>query len=258
MRTRHHSFKEKILAILGRVAELWARAFLLLVALPALDPKRLQTREDVDALERDLFKADAHISRAIYKTARHLAGLPRIPCPIEAFYRPKLKSPRHMRWLYLNCTHKLHYARRLAIRMARRWKHETERRARDPLCDLRGSADQAIAACLAQLHSGCPDGLPRRSAAKAGGGSPTGILGARAPPVGCMKRSDRRHLAPRAPVLAAWCIPASGLHAPYGRRASFTATRALRKHQRGRAHKPQLRTISPCNPIVACSKYHVR
>ncbi|HEV7693644.1 MAG TPA: hypothetical protein VGO52_22605 [Hyphomonadaceae bacterium] len=87
MRARHHSFKDRILAILERVAELWARFFLLLVALPALDPKRLQTKDDVDAVERDLFQADAHITRAIYKTARRLAGLPRIPCPIENFYR---------------------------------------------------------------------------------------------------------------------------------------------------------------------------
>ena len=171
MRRRHHSFKEKVLAILERVAELWARAFLLLVALPALDPKRLQTKEDVDAVERDLFKADAHISRAIYKTARRLAGLPRIPCPIEAFYRPKLKSARHIRWLYLDCTHKLHYARRLAIRMAWRWKRESERTARDPLCDLRGDLASTTDACLPQSQSDwgrwiapkAQDGLSRRS-----------------------------------------------------------------------------------------------
>ncbi|HEV7694441.1 MAG TPA: hypothetical protein VGO52_26630, partial [Hyphomonadaceae bacterium] len=186
------SFKGRVLAILERVAELWSRFFLLLVALPSLDPKRLQTKGDVDAVERDLFQADAHITRAIYKTARRLAGLPRIPCPIENFYRPKLKSPRHIRWLYLNCSYKLQHARRLAIRMAWRWKRETERHARNPLCDLR---DDSIKRgnCLPQSQGDWADGLPRRSAAKAGGGSPAGILGARAPPVGCMKRSAMHH-----------------------------------------------------------------
>jgi hypothetical protein len=137
MRRRHHSFKERVLAILERVAELWAGLFLHLVALPALN-RALRTKEDVDAAERHLFRTDAHITRAIYKTARRLAGLPRIPCPIENFYRPKLKSARHIRWLFLNCTHKLQYSRRLAIRMARRWKQADERKQRDPLCDLRG------------------------------------------------------------------------------------------------------------------------
>ncbi|HEV7689316.1 MAG TPA: hypothetical protein VGO52_00760, partial [Hyphomonadaceae bacterium] len=198
MRTRHHSFKEQVLAILERVAELWSRFFLLLVALPALDPKRLQTKDDVDAVERDLFKADAHITRAIYKTARRLAGLPRIPCPVENFYRPKLKSPRHIRWLYLNCSYKLQHARRLAIRMAWRWKRETKCRSNDPLRDLRGdSIERGI--CLSLSQNGCLDGLPRRSAAKAGGGLSTAhVPNARAPPVGCMKRSAMHHLAPRA------------------------------------------------------------
>jgi hypothetical protein len=175
MRTRHHSFKERILAILERVAELWASLFLHLVALPALN-RCLRTREDVDAAERHLFRTDAHITRAIYKTARRLAGLPRIACPIEAFYRPKLKSARHIRWLYLNCVHKLEYSRRLAIRMAWRWKQADERRTRDPLCDLRGDANSPP-----QLRGDRTDGLPRRRAAKAG--SPAGILGARAPPL---------------------------------------------------------------------------
>jgi hypothetical protein len=138
MRRRHHSFKERVLAILERVVEQWSRAFIYFVLVPTLDPKRLQTKEDVDDVERHLFRTVAHLSRAIYKTARRLVGLPRLPCPIENFYRPKLKSARHIRWLYLNCTHKLRYSRRLAIRMAWRWKRVAERRARDPLCDLRG------------------------------------------------------------------------------------------------------------------------
>jgi hypothetical protein len=166
MRARHHSFKDRVLAILERVAELWARIFFVLVVQPALDPKRLQTKEDMDALERHLFQADAHITRAIYRTARRLAGLPRIPCPIEAFCRPRLKSPRHIRWLYLNCTHKLQYARRLAIRMARRWKRETERKRRDPLCDLRSDLASATGACLLLSPCNRADGLPYRSAAQ--------------------------------------------------------------------------------------------
>src|SRR5262245_11953445 len=105
MRARRHSLKDHILAILERVAELWTHIFFCLVVIPALDPRRLQTRQDIDAVEQDLFRADAHIPRAIYKSAPRLAALPRIPCPIEPFSRPKLKSPRHIRWLYLNCTH---------------------------------------------------------------------------------------------------------------------------------------------------------
>jgi hypothetical protein len=196
MRARHHSFKDRILAMLERAAELWTRAFIYLVMAPALDPKRLQTKEDMDALERHLFQADAHITRAIYKTARRLAGLPRIPCPIENFYRPKLKSARHIRWLYLNCTYKLQHARRLAIRMAWRWKRETERRQRDPLCNLRGDLNVSAGACLPLSRSDWEDGLSRRSVAKADGGSPAGILGARAPPwPATTPESDRPRLA---------------------------------------------------------------
>jgi hypothetical protein len=210
MRKRHHSFKDRILAILERVAELWGQAFLYFIALPALDPKRLQTKEDVDALERHLFLSEAHLARAIYRTARRLAGLPRIPCAIEAFYLPRLKTPRHILWRYLHHSYNLRHARRLAIRMAWRWEQAAERKQRDPLCDLRGDL-ASIGACLPQSLSDWADGLPRRSAAKAGGGSLAGILGARAPPVGCMKRSAM-HLSLRAPVLAApWCITALSL-----------------------------------------------
>jgi hypothetical protein len=207
MRQRHHSFKERILAILERVAELWAGLFLHLVALPALN-RALRTREDVDAAERHLFRTEAHISRAIYKTARRLAGLPRIPCPIEAFYRPPLKSARHIRWLYLNCTHKLQYSRRLAIRMARRWKRDNERKRRDSLCDLRGDANDALGDCHAQSRSDWADGLPRRNAAKAGGGSPAGILGARAPPW------PRPTAYCRLPTASEAQLPGSHPHAP--------------------------------------------
>jgi hypothetical protein len=185
MRTRHHSWKDRILAILERVAELWAQAFLYFVALPALDPKRLQTKEDVDALERHLFLSEAHLARAIYRTARRLAGLPRIPCPIEAFYLPPLKTARHIRWRYLHHSYNLQHARRLAIRVVWRWKRETERKQRDPLCDLRGSANEATGVCLPLSRS---DWRGRRIAStigaqrQDGGGSPAGILGARAPP----------------------------------------------------------------------------
>jgi hypothetical protein len=74
MRRRHHSFKERVLAILERVAELWAALFRHLVALPALN-RALRTKEDVDAAERQLLCTDARITRAIYTTARRLAGL---------------------------------------------------------------------------------------------------------------------------------------------------------------------------------------
>src|SRR5262245_41270212 len=178
MRRRQRSFKDLALAILERVAELWARWFLHLVALPALN-HGLRTREDVDAAERHLFRTDAHISRAIYKTARRLAGLPSIRCPMENFYRPPLKSPRHIRWLYLNCVHKLQHARRLAIRMAWRWRRDTEIKARDPLCDLRGGLDTPTSAFLPQSRSGWWSSAQRQD----GGCGPVGPLGARAPPL---------------------------------------------------------------------------
>src|SRR5262245_3679228 len=123
MRARHHSFRDHILAILERVAELWAKVVFALVALPALN-STLRTKDDIDAAERRLFEADAHITRAIYRTARRLAGLPRIPCPIDNFYRLPLKSPRHIRWLYLACVHKLAHSRRLALTMAWRWRRD--------------------------------------------------------------------------------------------------------------------------------------
>jgi hypothetical protein len=180
MRRRHLSFKDRILAILERVAELWEHVFYFLVVQPALDPRRLQAKQDMDALERHLFMADAHITRAIYRTARRLAGLPRIACPVGAFYRPPLKSPRHIRWLYLNCTRKLQYARRLAIRMAWRWKRENERRTRDPLCDLRGDHAATSGACLPQSQSDWGRWIAAQP--RDGGGSHAGTLGARAPP----------------------------------------------------------------------------
>jgi hypothetical protein len=177
MRRRHLALKDRILAILERVAELWANAFILFVVAPALDPKRLRTREDVEIVERHLYSADAHITRAIYRTARRLAGLPRVVCPVENFYRPSLKSPRHIRWLYLNCVMKLTHARRLAIRMAWRWRQEDERRKRDPLCDLR--SDIGPSACLPLLRSNWGRWLAASSRPD-GGGSPAGILGSHA------------------------------------------------------------------------------
>jgi hypothetical protein len=178
MRTRHHSFKDHILALLERVAELWTRAFILFVAIPALDPKRLNTRQEVEAAERMLYRADAHITRAIYRTARRLAGLPRMACPIEAFYRPPLKSPRHIRWLYLNCVMKLTYARRLAIRMAWRWRQDNERRMRDPLCDLRDD----LSTCLPQSQSDWGRWLAASSRPDGGGLTSRAGLRVRAPP----------------------------------------------------------------------------
>jgi hypothetical protein len=147
MRRRHHSFKERVLVILERVAELWANAFILFVTIPALD-KRLNTREEFEEAKRLLFKADAHITRAICRTARRLAGLPRIACPIEAFYRRPFRRSGDIYWFYLDCVAKLKYARRRAIRMAWRWRRETERKQRDPLCDLRGDLSAATDSCL--------------------------------------------------------------------------------------------------------------
>src|SRR5690348_6667359 len=164
MRTRHHIWTDRILAILARAAELWLHVVFRLVFAPGLR-NRLRTREDVDEVMRQLYRADAHITRAIYKTARRLAGLPRIPCPIEAFYRPPLKTADHVVSLYLDCEHKLTHHRTRAARMAWRWLREDERSAHDPLCDLRGDRLDRLPR---RLVSPKPAGAGG-SAAKAGG-----------------------------------------------------------------------------------------
>ncbi len=135
--TKGLSLASLALSILERFASAWHWAWFTLVVARLMDTSRALTREEVWGMVHHLYESEARLARAIYKTARRLAGLPRMHLPLETFYLPRLKSPRHLKGRWVRHQYALQHSRRLALRMAKRWREEAEQLQRDPLSDLR-------------------------------------------------------------------------------------------------------------------------
>ncbi len=148
-RTIPQALAAAVLSVLEIVAGAWRRAFFVLLVVPLNDRSRPISRDACWAMIHHLYRSEAAIARAIYRTARRLAGLPRVSLPLDLFYLPKLKTPAHLNARWIQHTHRLEHVRRHAIRLALAWASEAGRLARDPLARLRGSPAARLAVLLA-------------------------------------------------------------------------------------------------------------
>jgi hypothetical protein len=131
------AFKLLALSILERAASAWRGAFFKLLIAPLNDLSRTFTAKEAWAMVHHLYRSEAHLARAIYKTALRLSGQPRRQIPLEPFFLPKLKSPDHVRHRMTRHIHMLANTRRYAIRLAQRWQREQQQQQRDPLAAFR-------------------------------------------------------------------------------------------------------------------------
>ena len=96
--TKGLSLASLALSILERFASAWHWAWCTLVVARLMDTSRALTRDAVWGMIHHLYELEARLARAIYKTTRRLAGLPRKHLALETLLYPQAQIPAPPQW----------------------------------------------------------------------------------------------------------------------------------------------------------------